>query len=167
MNDPATLDDQLLRTYFLSHLDRVYCAKSHLVAQLPELAAAANFRDIKLAIDETGEDVAKQIIRLNEIFVLLDADRSAAVCSGMTALLDEAFVAIHEQGTHEAFRDLSLLFYLQNIESIEMASFQVMQMAAVRFRNAEINHLLKVSYDESKEDRALMLLITAKCLVKK
>ncbi|MES2275184.1 MAG: hypothetical protein V4592_04125 [Bacteroidota bacterium] len=60
---------------------------------------------------------------------------------------------------------MAILIYMQNIESIEQASFQVLQMAAVKLRYQKISQLLKENHDESQEDRALLLLLTAKCLV--
>jgi len=61
-------------------------------------------------------------------------------------------------------RDLSILFYMQNIESVEMASFQVLKMVAVKLKNKQLTQLLTENFDEAKEDRALLLLITKKYL---
>jgi len=62
-------------------------------------------------------------------------------------------------------QDLSIIFYLQNIESVEMASFQILQMAAVKLHNSHINKLLKENYEEAKSDRVLLLLISSKYIV--
>jgi ferritin-like metal-binding protein YciE len=59
-------------------------------------------------------------------------------------------------------RDMSILFYLQNIESMEMASFQVLRIAAVKLKNKQIKQLLTENVDEAKESRTLLLLISAK-----
>ncbi|RZJ87059.1 MAG: DUF892 family protein, partial [Chryseobacterium sp.] len=69
-----------------------------------------------------------------------------------------------QQGEPE-LQDLSIIFYLQNIESVEMASFQVLQMAAVKLHNNHINKLLKDNYDEAKTDRTLLLLISSKYII--
>jgi hypothetical protein len=50
---------------------------------------------------------------------------------------------------------------------MEMASFQVLQMAAVKFKNKQIKQLIKENYDEAKADRTLLLLITAKYITAK
>ncbi|MDO7743345.1 MAG: DUF892 family protein, partial [Pedobacter sp.] len=60
---------------------------------------------------------------------------------------------------------LSIIFYLQNIESVEMASFQILQMAAVRLNNKHISQLLKENYEEAKSDRTLLLLISSKYII--
>ncbi|WP_281024308.1 DUF892 family protein [Mucilaginibacter celer] len=57
---------------------------------------------------------------------------------------------------------MSILFYLHNIESMEMASFQILRIAAVKLKNSQIKKLTQRNYDEAKADRTLMLLIAAK-----
>ena len=150
-----------LKTYFISHLDRIYCAKSHLLERLPEIIDYAHFNDLKHAIAETMDDVEKQIIRMEAIYILLNAESSVESCEGLIGTLEDAFTAIHQQSENSELRDLTILFYLTNIESIEMASFQVLQMAAVKLKNKEISQLLKENFDEARADRMLLLLITS------
>jgi len=165
MNQPSHLGNDRVLVYFTDHLNRICCAKTHLVNRLPEAAEAAHFTDVRHAVLETRDDVKKQIARMNEIFALLGAKQSDENCYSMTALLDEALLAIHHHADDAALRDMAILFYMQNIESIEQASFQVLQMAAVKLHDPQISQLLKENYDESKEDRALLLLLTSKYLV--
>jgi ferritin-like metal-binding protein YciE len=58
--------------------------------------------------------------------------------------------------------DLSILFYLQHIESIEMASFKMLNLAAPVIDKKETRYLLQENYDEASEDLALLRLITTK-----
>lgn len=156
-----------LRTYFINNLDKIYAAKTHLVKHLPEIAEEAHFSDLRSAILETLEDVEKQIARMEIIYSMLDAERSEGNFSGLAGLVDDAFEDIKLHGNDPELRDLSIAFYLQNIESIEMASFQVLEMAAVKFKNKQIKQLIKENYDEAKDDRTLLLLITAKYVTAK
>jgi len=156
------LGSDRLKVFFIKHLDRIYNAKLHLVSKLPSLANEVEFADLKNAINETVEDVEKQIARMEVIYSLLDAEVSRGSIHGLTGLIQDAFEAIDEQMGEPELRDLSIIFYLQNIESIEMASFQILQMAAVKLKNKHINQLLKENYDEAKADRTLLLLISSK-----
>jgi len=156
------LGSDRLKVFFIKHLDRIYNAKLHLVSKLPSLASEVEFADLKNAINETVEDVEKQIARMEVIYSLLDAEVSRGSIHGLTGLIQDAFEAIDEQMGEPELRDLSIIFYLQNIESIEMASFQILQMAAVKLKNKHINQLLKENYDEAKADRTLLLLISSK-----
>ncbi|MGZ3873417.1 MAG: DUF892 family protein [Mucilaginibacter sp.] len=154
-------DDRLLK-FFTDNLDRIYCAKKHMVTRFPEIADEAHFSDLHHAILETVDDVKKQIVRMDEIYAILGVENSITGCAGLTGMIEEAFTAISEQKEDSALRDMCILFYLQNLESIEVASFQVLQMMAVKMKNDEVLQLLKENIDEAKDDRMLLLLITAK-----
>ncbi|EDM37781.1 hypothetical protein PBAL39_15189 [Pedobacter sp. BAL39] len=156
------LGSEKLKTFFIKHLDRIYGAKLHLVSKLPDLVEEAEFSELKSAIRETVEAVEKQIARMEVIYSLLDAEVSDGSIHGLTGMIQDAFEAIHEQRGEPELRDLSIIFYLQNIESVEMASFQILQMAAVKLKNKHISQLLKENYDEAKADRTLLLLISSK-----
>ncbi|ASU33830.1 DUF892 family protein [Mucilaginibacter xinganensis] len=156
------LGDTRLRKFFTDNLDKIYCAKKHMVDRFPEIAGHAHFSDLNHAIMETVDDVKKQIIRMDEIYERLGEQNSVAGCSGLAGMIEEAFTAISEQKDDTALRDMAILFYLQNMESVEIASFQVLQMMAVKMKNQEILQLLKENLDEAKDDRMLLLLITAK-----
>lgn len=161
-----TLGSEKLKTFFINHLNRIYFAKAHLVNRLPQLKDEVYFNDLQLAIKETVEDVEKQMARMEVIYELLDAQISKGSINGLIGLVDDAFEAIREQSGEAELRDMSIIFYLQNIESVEMASFQVLQMAAVKLKNRQIKQLLKENYDEAKADRTLLLLIAAKYITK-
>jgi ferritin-like metal-binding protein YciE len=158
---------QKLRKYFLSNLDKIYAAKSHLIKHLPEIAEEAHFADLRSAILETMEDVERQLARMDIIYAMLDADRDEANFSGLAGLIDDAFEDIKLHIKDDELRDLSIAFYMQNVESMEMASFQVLEMAAVKLKNKQIKQLIKENYDEAKADRTLLLLITAKYVTAK
>lgn len=61
-------------------------------------------------------------------------------------------------------RDLSVLYYLQNIEAIEMGSFQVLEAAALQLPDQRASQLIRESYEEAKAVRALSLHLTVKYL---
>ena len=151
----AEVSQDELTQYFISHLNRIYCAKNQLVDKLPEPADRSHFLDLKQAIEETVEIVQNQILRMKQIFILLDTWYNHESCIGLIGLLDEAFQSIGPQAGKPALRDLSILFYMLNIESIEQASFKTMLMVANKLENPEIVQLLRECYDEAKEDRVL------------
>ncbi|RFZ85835.1 DUF892 family protein [Mucilaginibacter terrenus] len=160
-----SLGSKKLRGFFLSHLDKIYSAKAHLVNHLPTIKEEAHFADLKIAVRETIEDVERQMARMEVIYELLDSSPNNANCGGLAGLVDDAFEDIKKHAKENELRDMSIVFYLQNIESLEMASFQVLQMAAVKLRNKQIKQLLRENYDEAKADRTLLLLIGSKYIV--
>ncbi|MFD0748572.1 DUF892 family protein [Mucilaginibacter calamicampi] len=153
-----------LLKFFADHLDRIYCGKQHLVDSLPALANQAHFNDLKLAILELRDDVRNQIDRMNEIYALLKLERNDEGCVGMTALLQEMFEGIDTHKVDKPLCDLSLIFYLQNIESIEATSFQMLRLTGSKLNNEAVDQLLKENFDEAKDDRGLLLQIGKKFL---
>lgn len=159
-NPSKELSRAELETFFISHLNRIYCAKSQLVDKLPLLNSRANFLDLRQAIEETIEDVRQQIGRMKEIYIMLDSFYQPESCVGLTGILDEAFQSIGIPGESAALRDLSILFYMLNIESIETASFKTLLQVADRLEQPGIAQLLAECYDESQEDKKLFRQIT-------
>jgi ferritin-like metal-binding protein YciE len=162
-----TLGPDKLRAYFISNLNKIYAAKNHLVKHLPQIAEEVHFADLSSAILETLSDVEKQMARMEIVFSIMDAEIAAGSFAGLAAMIDEAFEDIKLHSQEPELRDLSIAFYLQNIESVEMASFQVLEMAAVKLKNKQIQKLIKENYEEAKADRTLLLLITAKYITSK
>jgi ferritin-like metal-binding protein YciE len=167
-NDTAALPQVILaadklKSFFLAHLNRIYCSKSHLAERFPDLALNAHFSDLKHVVNETLEDVEKQIARMGEIYVLLDAQYSFEKCNGLIGMIEEAYDAIHEQNDSE-MRDLAILFYLQHIDSVEMSSFKALQMIALKLKDKQVEQLLLENFDDAKNDRALLVAITQKYL---
>ena len=163
----SNLSKTSLLNFFSGHLDRIYCGKQHLLQSLPSLADHAHFHDLKLAIQELHDDVRKQIDRMNEIYNLLNLKQNDAGCIGMVTLLQEMFDGIDSNKGEKPLCDLSLVFYLQNIESIETTSFQMLRLAALKLDHEAVNQLLKESFDEAKEDRRLLVQIGKKFLALK
>jgi ferritin-like metal-binding protein YciE len=156
------LGSKKLKIFFVRHLDKIYAAKTHLVSRLPLIVDEAHFSDLRYAIMETIEDVEKQIARMELIYTLLDAEINKGNSSGLVGLVDDAFEDIRLHSSENELRDLSITFYMQNIESMEMASFQILQMAAVKLKNKQVKQLLKENYDEAKADRTVLLLLASK-----
>lgn len=150
-----------LKLFFINHLNRIYCAKAHLQERLPEIRSHAHFTDLNHAITETLADVEKQVSRIDEIYSLMDLQHNFENCKGVTGLIEDAFSAIDQERHDPEMCDLSILFYLQQIESIEMTSFKMLNLATPVMDKKEIRQLLKENYDEAREDLALLRLITA------
>ena len=128
----GVLHPQKLVAFFINHLNRIYCAKSHLQKNLPEMREHAHFADLINAITET--------------------------------LIDDTLSAISQETNDPEMSDLSILFYLQNIEAIEMASFKMLNLAAPKLGHKDIKQLLKENFDEAQEDLVLLQEITSKYL---
>jgi len=158
----GALSAEKLHSFFINHLNRIYCAKSHLQERLSEIRTYAHYTDLIHAITDIVVDVEQQISRMDKIFSLMDIKPGVENCQGVLGLIEDVFSAIGQQRHDPVMRDLSILFYLQNIESIEMASFKMLKLAAPAIDKIEIRELLKENFDEASEVLALLQLITEK-----
>ena len=158
------LDPSSLRDFFIVHLNKIYTAKSHLISSLITLEEEAHFSDLKKGIRETIDDVQKQQKRMEQVYQRLGIEFSEESSSGMLGLIKDSFEEIRQRSGQLILRDLSMLFYLHNIESIEMASFQLLQMIAVKMKDDKIKRLVRENYEDAKAGRTLLLLITTKYL---
>ena len=156
----SPLSAENLSHFFISHLNRIYCAKSHLQERLPEIRTHAHFTDLFGAISESIADVERQIARMDSIYQLLNAEPNFENCKDMIGLIENAFNVIFEDSENPVTRDLSILFYLQQIESIEMAAYRLLNMVAPLTNRKEIVKLLNENFDDAKEDLVLFQNIT-------
>ena len=153
-----------LKQFFMSHLNKIYCAKNHLVDNFPAVLKLATFADLKGAIEESIGELRNQITRMREIYQIMKQNYEPAACKMFTGLIDDLFYGIKHENSSAELKDMSIIYYLQNIESLEMASFHALQMAAVKFKNDDINALLKDNFEEAKTERTMLRLIMAKYL---
>ena len=165
MSDIQNVGADRLNRYFLKHLDLIYGAKLQLIKTLPEIAAHASFADLKSVLLETCEDIRGQVLRMDQIYIVLDGTHGEQADGTMTGLIADTLQSVYKQSDDEVMRDLSILYYMQNIESIEVASFKTLQLAAVKMKNKQVIRLLQENFDEAVEDKALLLLINAKYLL--
>lgn len=153
---------ELLQPLFFENLNRIYCGKSHLIERLAEVVEYVCLSDLKFAIMGTLDELENQLARMEEIYELLGLTYSSENCKGMISTLEDAFSSIVLDGEEIAVRDLSILFYLLNVESIELASFQTLEILATQLKNSQIIQILKDNFEEARTDQALMLMIATK-----
>lgn len=158
------LDPSDLKQFFVSHLNRIYCAKSQLEEKLPIIARNTHSHDLRLAVSQTIDVVTVQIGRLEEIYARLGTSYTPESCVGLLGFLDEAFQSIGPPLDRPSLRDFSILFYMQNIESIEMVSFELMMRVADKLREWNLTELLRECYDEARQNKASFNAISGRYL---
>jgi ferritin-like metal-binding protein YciE len=164
MAQEINLNKQDLIEFFIHHLNKVYSAKTHLLNRLPEILYQVHFSDLEGAIYDTIEIVKKQRERMKQIYEMMNAEFHEGNINGLKGLIDDSFDEIKLHQDNPELRDMSIMFYMTNIEATEMASFQILQLLSVKLGNDKIKSLIKENFDEAQSDKALLLLITTKYL---
>ncbi len=138
MSDPLSslqpkdvhMDDYLLKKTFLEHLNYIYYGKRHLIDFFIEVQGIAILKVLKQAIQEGIDDAESQIKQMDEIFAAIKETPSKTNTLGIKALTLEAYLAAIKAGKTPLERDVFILFYLQQIEGIEITYFKVLKNLA-------------------------------------
>ena len=154
------MDEASLRKVFLLQLNNIFSVKTYLVANLPLMAFAASFADLKQAILENVEDIRLQLLRMTIIYRLLGEQFQNQDTKGVVALTREAFAASKEPGMTGLETDLSLLVLLRALESIEVVYFSVLAEIAQSMPDQQLKQLLKENLDLALDSKELYELIT-------
>lgn len=159
-NGHLKMDQESIKRVFLLQLSNIFCIKSYLVENLPKMAKDASFNDLKLAILESISDIKIQILRMEQIYVIIGEKYSPHQCIGVKALTQEAFTAINKIGMSGLEKDLGMLIHLNTLESIEIICFNSLHTLAKSLPQDDLSTLLKQNLDMAKDSKELYELIT-------
>jgi ferritin-like metal-binding protein YciE len=124
------LDDKLLKKTFLEHLNYIYHGKHSLLHFFAEIKEIAALQILKMAIQEGIDDTEIQLSNLDEIYTTIDEKPSKTNILSIKATMLEAYLSAIKEGKNAMERDVFILFYLQQIEGIEITYFKVLKNLA-------------------------------------
>ncbi|MCO5946376.1 DUF892 family protein [Mucilaginibacter flavidus] len=124
------IDDMLLKKTFLEHLNYIYFGKQHLISFFNEVKSIAKLNVLKQAIQEGIDDTESQIKQMDEIYTAIGETPSQTSTLGIKAMTLEAYIATIKAGKTPLEKDVFILFYLQQIEGIEITYFKVLKNLA-------------------------------------
>jgi len=136
------MDEATLTDLFLGQLGNIYCAKSHLVMVLPELAAKASFPELKEVILEGIGNIKMQILRMDVIYQNFGINYTEEKCIGIKSIALEAYLASNADGKSPLHIDMSILTHLRIIESIEITCFNILSDIAASLKNKDVEILI-------------------------
>src|SRR4051812_36520915 len=90
-----------LKEYFINHLNKIYCAKNHLVHNFPAILDLATFADLKEAIEENINDLRNQIARMREIYEIMNEKYEPQSCQMFVGLIDDLYDGIKRDSSLE------------------------------------------------------------------
>lgn len=159
-NGHLKMDEASLKKVFIMQLSNIYCVRQYLVDNLPIMAESASFNDLKHAILEQVDDIKLQLLRMQEIYKIIEEDYSPQQCLGVRFLTIEAYVAIKADGMTKLEADLSMLCYLNAVESLEISCYKVLCDIAESLPQDDMRLLLKQNLDMAKDSKELYELIS-------
>jgi len=143
------IDEYILKRTFLAHLNYIYYGKKHLVNFFTEVKGIATLNVLKHAIDECIDDTGRQIAQMDEIFKAIKEEPSQTNTLSIKAITLEAYLAAIKAGKTPLERDVFILFYLQQIEGIEITYFKVLKnlAQAIGYNNVLIDHPFDIAVE--------------------
>lgn len=152
---------------FIHQLNRVNCTKGYLARNLPLLAEMASFKNMRLAIQETHDDVLKQQKRIDEIYSLTGSKASDEGCEVVKAVIEEAYHFGNHTGKPKIVNDMDIILYVRLIENIELTSFRVLKLINEFLGNHDVTQLLAECCDENMDNDKLFALVAEEYLNQK
>jgi ferritin-like metal-binding protein YciE len=149
----AHMDDYLLKKIFLEHLNYIYYGKLHLIDFFKEAKDIATLTVLKQAIQEVIDDTTGQMRQMDEVFTAINEKPSKANTLGIKALTLEAYMAAIPAGNTPLERDVFILFYMQQIEGVEITYFKVLKNLAKAIGYS--SSFIDKPYDTAVENKLL------------
>ena len=158
-NGHQKMDHQSLKKIFLIQLSNIFCIKSYLVENLPVMAAAASFIDLRNAILENVDEIKVQLLRMDAIYKLIGEEYSPHQCIGVRALTIEAYASTKLPGMTMLESDMTMLYHLTAIESLEHTCYSTLHEIALSLQNKDVALLLKQNLDMASDSKNLYKMI--------
>ena len=141
----------LLQNFFLTSLQELYWAETHLMEVLNSMSTAATNTQLQEAFIEHREETEKQKQRLEEVFSLLNIPAQPQPCVGLQGLFDEGWKVIDETEEGSSQRDVALIIAAQKVEHYEIASYGSLITLARTMGQNKIADILMPTLQEEKE----------------
>ena len=126
----VVIEGFLLKKIFLEHLNYIYVGKKHLIEFFKEIRDIAALNVLKTAINEANDDAENQVRQIEKIYASINENPSKTNTLGIKAMTLEAYLSAIKAGKTPLEKDVFILFYLQQIEGIEITYFKVLKNLA-------------------------------------
>lgn len=165
-NHTYSATPEVMKKHFVHHLNRIYFGKKYLQKHLPALTGRASFKKLRFAIEELLDSVNNQVKRIEEIYQIISARPDQESCVPIIAVFKDAF-EIQDYGEESCLlNDIDIILYMQLLEHINITSYRMLKILASSLEYKEAEQLLIESFDESRDDDKLLVMIADEYLKK-
>ncbi|WP_205512808.1 YciE/YciF ferroxidase family protein [Longitalea arenae] len=143
--------NSMLQNFFVTSLQELYWAETHLAQMLNTMSTAATNTQLKEAFIEHMEETEQHRQRLEEVFSQLGIEPRTQPCMGLQGLFDEGWKVIDETEEGSSQRDVALIIAAQKVEHYEIASYGSLITLARTMGQNKVAELLVPTLEEEKE----------------
>jgi ferritin-like metal-binding protein YciE len=138
-----------LSELLIDELKDLYSAEKQITRALSKLSKAVKAPELKDAFLNHLEETKGQVVRLEQIFVMLGKRPTGKTCVGMKGILEESLGILLEAGKG-IIRDAALISTARRVEHYEIAGYLSAQGFAKLLGHKEIAALLGASLAEEQ-----------------
>ncbi|MEG1026532.1 MAG: ferritin-like domain-containing protein [Flavobacterium sp.] len=144
-----------LKELFIDALKDIYWAEQALVKALPKMAANASSPKLQSSISDHHAMTENQVVRLEQIFKLLNEKAEGKKCEALAGLLKEGDNML-EETAYGPVRDAAIIAASQKIEHYEIATYGTLfTFAKVLGENDAAKLLQQTLAEEAEADKIL------------
>jgi ferritin-like metal-binding protein YciE len=111
-----------LSDLFLHTLQDIYFAEKHIVKALPKMVKMADSADLAKAFDAHLAETKEHVVRLEQVFQLLEKKPKASECPAIEGILEEAKELMTEIKDADT-RDAAMIAAAQAVEHYEITRY--------------------------------------------
>lgn len=155
---PAGMKDDktLLQELFVDELKDIYWAEKHLTKALPKMAKGATSEELRAAFEDHLAVTEEQIVRLEEVFEIMEIPARAKKCDAMEGLVKEAQSVMEDMPKGTSARDAGLIISAQKVEHYEIAAYGSLVQLAKTIGLQDVASILNITLEEEKEADQLL-----------
>jgi len=144
-----------LQDLFTNGLRDIYYAENKIVEALPKMAEGAESAELKQAFQQHLAETEEQILRLEQVFEILDTPATGKSCPAIDGIIQEGS-EILEQYQGSPSIDAGLVAAAQAVEHYEIARYGTLLAWATQLGLSDAADLLGATLDEEEAtDEAL------------
>jgi ferritin-like metal-binding protein YciE len=143
------VEESKLMKLFENELRDIYWAEKALTKALPKMMKKAYSPELAEAFQNHLEETEGHILKVEEVFGLLDKTPRAKKCEAMDGLIREA-QQMMEDSDQGAMRDAGIIFAAQKVEHYEIATYGTLRTFAHTMGLDEVAGILEEVLDEEK-----------------
>ena len=145
----------MLEDLFHDTLKDIYFAEKKILATLPKMAKAAQSADLKAAFEKHRTETESQVVRLEQVFAIIDKKPQGKTCAAIVGITDEGADIMEEYKGSPAL-EAGLLAAAQAVEHYEISRYGTMRTWAEELGLKDAVALLEATLKEEKAtDEAL------------